>query len=91
MLKEAAADDCCGQISASLKDSDISPDIYLNSEAETSNDGEKPTDKAFKCEQDGKSCEFTMHEPPLQSVSGDESDESDILEQDVSIFVNFVF
>lgn len=57
-------------------------------EAEINNDGQEPTDGTLKCsgqgEQDEKSSKFDKQEPFLQSISGDENDESDIVEHDVS-------
>lgn len=85
--KEAATDYSCGQKSGSHKHSDNFLKTYLNPETETINDERKPTEEAFMCEQDRKSSEYNMQEPPNRSVSGDESDESDIVEHDVSIFV----
>ena len=72
--------------------SEVSMKKYPKSEAETDKDSGDPPDEAMKSsdqdEHDDKSNEKVeltdMQEPPLQSVSGDESDESDIVEQDVS-------
>lgn len=61
-------------------------------ESETSDDGQDPKQEALKCsghgEQDIKSSEMveTAAMQPLQSVNGDDSDESDIVEHDVSFF-----
>lgn len=91
--KEAVAvDGVSSQKSAAH--TDVPPKILPKLEAEISNDGQVPTDKSLKCsgqgEQDEKSSEFDVREPPLQSVSGDESDESDIIEHDVSSCVIFI-
>ena len=72
--------------------SEVSMKNNPKSEAETDKDSGDPPDEALKSsnqdEHDDKSNEVVelpdMQEPPVQSVSGDESDESDILEQDVS-------
>ncbi|KAK9994121.1 hypothetical protein SO802_023824 [Lithocarpus litseifolius] len=67
--------------------SEVSMKKYPKSEAETDKDSGDPPDAAMKSsdqdEHDDKSNE--MQEPPLQSVSGDGSDESDIVEQDVKV------
>ncbi|XP_050253369.1 uncharacterized protein LOC126699527 isoform X7 [Quercus robur] len=73
--------------------SEVSMKKYPKSEAETEKDSGDPPDEAMKSsdqdEHDDKSNEMVeltdMQEPPLQSVSGDESDESDIVEQDVKV------
>nr|XP_023874432.1 uncharacterized protein LOC111986766 isoform X4 [Quercus suber] len=73
--------------------SEVSMKKYPKSEAETDKDSGDPPDEAMKSsdqdEHDDKSNEMVelpdMQEPPLQSVSGDESDESDIVEQDVKV------
>lgn len=65
---------------------------YPKLEAETEKDNGNPPDQTLKTfgedEPNDRSKELVdlpvMHEPPLLSVSGDESDESDIVEQDVS-------
>lgn len=72
--------------------SEVSTKIYPKSEAETNKDSGDRTDGELKSsdrdEHNDKSNELVespdMQEPPLQSGSGDESDESDIVEQDVS-------
>uniref|UniRef100_A0A2N9HYY1 Zinc finger PHD-type domain-containing protein n=1 Tax=Fagus sylvatica TaxID=28930 RepID=A0A2N9HYY1_FAGSY len=73
--------------------SEVSMKNNPKSEAETDKDSGDPPDEALKSsnqdEHDDKSNEVVelpdMQEPPVQSVSGDESDESDILEQDVKV------
>lgn len=72
--------------------SEVSMKSYPKSEAETNKDSGDRTDGELKSsdrdEHNDKSNELVespdMQEPPLQSGSGDESDESDIVEQDVS-------
>ncbi|XP_075647763.1 protein PARALOG OF AIPP2 isoform X4 [Castanea sativa] len=73
--------------------SEVSMKKYPKPEPETDKDSGDPPDEAMKSsdqdEHDDKSNEMVgltdMQEPPLQSVSGDESDESDIVEQDVKV------
>lgn len=81
------------QIGASSKEvaivtSDVPMKFSPKLEAEVNNDGQGSTGGTPKCfgqaEQDEKSSMFDTREPPSQSMSGDESDESDIVEHDVS-------
>jgi hypothetical protein len=72
--------------------SEVSMKNYTKSETETNKDSTDRTDEELKSsdrdEHNNKSNELVespdMQEPPLQSGSGDESDESDIVEEDVS-------
>ncbi|KAK9271648.1 hypothetical protein L1049_002011 [Liquidambar formosana] len=73
-------------------DSDVSIKLYPKLEAETDGDSGDLPDETLKCsdqnEQDklNQSVELPdMQEPPLPSPSGDESDESDIVEHDVKV------
>ncbi|KAJ7982627.1 putative RING/FYVE/PHD zinc finger protein [Quillaja saponaria] len=71
----------------------VSLRMHLKSEADNEKDVLDPMDEAFKCsvkdERDEKSEELVqlpdMQEPPLQSLSGDETDESDTVEHDVKV------
>lgn len=69
--------------------SDVPVKFAPKREAEINNGGQEPTDGTLKCsgqgEQDEKSSKFDKREPPLQSISGDENDESDIVEHDVKV------
>lgn len=70
--------------------------IYQESETETEKDGEYLQNDALKNKQAKKLDDDAelrdMPEPPLQSISGDESDDSDIVEHDVSneVFPMFI-
>ncbi|PON49500.1 Zinc finger, FYVE/PHD-type [Trema orientale] len=86
LSKEAAAvDDVSCQ--KSVAQTDVPTKVLPKLEAEISNDGQESTDKNLKCsgqgERDDKSSECDEREPP--SMSGDESDESDIVEHDVKV------
>lgn len=76
----------------SYKGLEVSTKMSPKFESETSDDGQDPKQEALKCsghgEQDIKSSEMveTAAMQPLQSVNGDDSDESDIVEHDVSFF-----
>ncbi|XP_059435246.1 uncharacterized protein LOC132168162 isoform X4 [Corylus avellana] len=73
--------------------SEVSMKNYTKSEAETNKDSGDRIDEELKSsdrdEHNNKSNELVespdMQEPPLQSGSGDESDESDIVEEDVKV------
>ncbi|XP_062119700.1 protein PARALOG OF AIPP2-like isoform X2 [Humulus lupulus] len=82
----AAVDGVSFQKSLAHTDSIIT--ILPKMEAEITNDVQESTDKTLKCaaqgEQDEKSSEFDVREPPLQTKS-DDSDESDIVEHDVKV------
>ncbi|KAL5568287.1 hypothetical protein UlMin_024862 [Ulmus minor] len=88
-LKEVAASDAVPCQKSAANSSDVPAKIVPKSEAETTNDGREPADQTLKCsaqdEKDGKSNELDVREPPLRSVSGEESDESDIVEHDVKV------
>lgn len=90
--KAAAVDGVPSQ--KSVARTDIPTKISPKLETEISNEGQESTDKTLKCsgqgEGDEKSSEFNVREPPSQSMSGDESDESDIVEHDVSSSIIFI-
>ncbi|KAF5450617.1 hypothetical protein F2P56_030950 [Juglans regia] len=73
--------------------SEASMKTYPKSEAQTEKDHGNPPGETLKSlgkdERNDSSKELVelpvMHEPPLRSVSGNESDESDIVEQDVKV------
>nr|XP_011470119.1 PREDICTED: uncharacterized protein LOC101314703 isoform X3 [Fragaria vesca subsp. vesca] len=75
----------------SYKGLEVSTKMCPKFESETSDDGQDPKQEALKCsghgEQDIKSSEMveTAAMQPLQSVNGDDSDESDIVEHDVKV------
>ncbi|XP_044498759.1 uncharacterized protein LOC123220565 isoform X3 [Mangifera indica] len=66
---------------------EYSTKISLKSEAEVENDSGEPPDKAFKISgHDEHHLKFNDYmQPPLQALSGNESEESDLIEQDVKV------
>ena len=90
-LKEAAAaavdDVSCQKSIAHISNAPYK--VLPKLEAEVNSDRQKPMG-TLKCsgqdEQDEKSSEQDVREPPLQSTSGNESDDSDIVEHDVSTY-----
>ncbi|XP_062147410.1 ASI1-immunoprecipitated protein 2 isoform X4 [Alnus glutinosa] len=98
LTKEVASEIASVRKSVSCKahiggSSEVSMKSYTKSEAEANKDSGDRTDEELKSsdqdEHNDKSKELVessdMQEPPLQSGSGDESDESDIVEEDVKV------
>ncbi|KAG2701227.1 hypothetical protein I3760_06G034700 [Carya illinoinensis] len=99
LIKEAASDIVSVQKSFANKgglicgSTEVSMKKFPKSEAETKMDSADSPKETLKTlgenEHNVRSMELVelpdMHEPPLQSVSGDGSDESDIVEQDVKV------
>ncbi|XP_024020786.1 uncharacterized protein LOC21402590 isoform X4 [Morus notabilis] len=87
--KEVAAVDGASCQKSIACTSDVPMKFSPKLEAEVNNDGQGSTGGTPKCfgqaEQDEKSSKFDVREPPSQSMSGDESDESDIVEHDVKV------
>lgn len=90
-MKDALADVVSDHKTVACKVTDPKK-ICLKAEAGNINDDGTPTNEVLKCsdqgqgEQEEKSSELGIGEPHLPSMSGDESDESDIVEHDVSAF-----
>ncbi|CAK7333687.1 unnamed protein product, partial [Dovyalis caffra] len=88
-----ADNDANGKSTINADSSKVSCKIYSKLESEADKDSGDQSDKGFKCPDQGgleeklnESDELTdTQEPPLQSASGDESDESEILEHDVKV------
>lgn len=97
LVKDASADVISDQKTVACKGTDIPVKNCLKPEAGNTNDGGTPTDEVLKCldqgqgEQEEKSSELGIGEPHLPSKSGNESDESDIVEHDVSSIFSFNF
>ncbi|XP_060675600.1 protein PARALOG OF AIPP2 isoform X6 [Ziziphus jujuba] len=90
LVKDALADVVSDHKTVACKVTDPKK-ICLKAEAGNINDDGTPTNEVLKCsdqgqgEQEEKSSELGIGEPHLPSMSGDESDESDIVEHDVKV------
>nr|XP_048325911.1 uncharacterized protein LOC107414804 isoform X7 [Ziziphus jujuba var. spinosa] len=90
LVKDALADVVSDHKTVACKVTDRKK-ICLKAEAGNINDDGTPTNEVLKCsdqgqgEQEEKSSELGIGEPHLPSMSGDESDESDIVEHDVKV------
>lgn len=88
LVQDALAAGVPDQKPVASKATNIPMNFCPKEEAGNINDRGIPTGEVLKClnpgEQEEKSSDFDIREPPLQSVSGDDSDESDIVEHDVS-------
>ncbi|ONI25965.1 hypothetical protein PRUPE_2G329000 [Prunus persica] len=91
LIKESPSDIVARQKFDSNKGLGASTKICPKKEVETNGNGQDLNDEALKCldhgEQDVKSNELVAvaEKQPLQSASGDDSDESDIVEHDVKV------
>uniref|UniRef100_A0A6P6G1F4 uncharacterized protein LOC107414721 isoform X6 n=1 Tax=Ziziphus jujuba TaxID=326968 RepID=A0A6P6G1F4_ZIZJJ len=90
LVKDALADVVSDHKTVACKVTDPKK-ICLKAETGNINDDGTPTNEVLKCsdqgqgEQEEKSSELGIGEPHLPSMSGDESDESDIVEHDVKV------
>lgn len=91
-MEDASADGLPDLKSVACKATNIPMKLYAKQESGNINDGEIPTDDVLKHlnsgEQVEKCSEFDIRES-RQCVCGDESDESDVVEHDVSVYYFF--